>query len=214
MRRVQIAWVSGLAVSLALAVLSFAVIHRGNDTRDLPPVVYADGATLYPSDTLEDLVRHADAVLLVTAVTAKEETDPAPPARVAAGELWIYRVISFEVAETLWRRPDAAAPPLQFDAVWAGWVTHNGKRSKLVVDGSTWVEIGQNYLMPVTRDSTGRIVPDMPYAVFPVSSGIVTPAERQDTELAKLWAGRSVEAASADIEAAEPKVAVVGGGTN
>jgi hypothetical protein len=194
-------WLTLVGLALACGVAIYA-IQRQDSGQGVRPVVFADGATMYPSDTLEDVVRHADGALLVTAVAARESTDPAPPERVDAGELWIYRVITFKVDQILWRRSDASATPEQFDAVWSGWVTHDHQRSKLIVQGSPWVEVGKQYLMPVTRNAEGDIVPDLPEAVFPVTAGLVSPAERQDSALAKRWSSRSLDVVAGELDSA------------
>jgi hypothetical protein len=159
-------------------------------------IVYGEGLVAFPQDTASNVVSQADRVVLVTAEAATEIRDNAPSTQAAAGDGLINRNVTFRVDRTLWRPAGAKALTGRFSAVETGWVVHNFRRSRFVLRGSPWIQVGSQYVMPVAFEG-GAWQPLMPLAVFPYASEVVSPANTQDTPLAKRLSGTSLEEVAA-----------------
>ena len=154
-------------------------------------IVYGEGLVAFPQETASNVVSRADRVVLVTAAAATEIGDNAPSTQSAAGDGLINRKVTFRVDRTLWQRAGAKALTGRFNAVETGWVLNNFRRSRFVLRGSPWIQVGSQYVMPVAFDD-GAWQPLMPLAVFPYASGAVSPANTQDTPLAQRLSGKSL----------------------
>jgi hypothetical protein len=156
----------------------------------------------FPSDTASDVVSYADHVALVTAITETDAPSTAASTSSPGGEHVVMRTITFRVDRTLWSRPDAPTAPKHLTALWWGWLLRDGKRTPFIVHGAPAVFLGARYVMPIAYDGT-TFSAIQPFAVFRVGRNGITP-EEQDTPLARVLAGASLDGVSALFSAAEP----------
>jgi hypothetical protein len=169
--------------------------------------VFGDAVEKFPNDTASGVVSYADRVAVVTAISATEIPDNAPPARAAAGEGTINRRVTFRVDRTLWQRPGTKAAPATFESVWWGWALHDHVRSKFTGHGAPWVEVGSQYVMPLAYDE-GAFAPIQPFAVFAYRDSAVVASEGQDTPLAQQLSGASLTTVATVFATATPDPAV------
>lgn len=149
----------------------------------------ADTDAPFPDRTASDVVSYADHVVLVTAISERDAerdlaTTPSP-----RSEPTIPRRITFEIDQTLWSRPAAPPPPERLTAVWWGWLVRDGRRVPFVVNGTPWVVVGGQYVMPIAYD--GAVFTSIqPFAVFRFDEGAVV-LEEQATPLSREIANAS-----------------------
>jgi hypothetical protein len=191
--------------ALVAAVVLAVVVPSLRDTSSSsarPSVIYGDGLLAFALDTPSDVVSHADQVSLVTAVSSTDLNNPTPD-EAAAGEWLIMRNVTFRVDRTLWRRTGSPQLTGTTQAVEDGWAYKDSERTKFIMRGTTWIEVGSQYVMPLSF-TNGEWAPLGP-AVFPYVNGKSVPAVTQESPLAQAVAGRSLEQVAAIYAAAKPK---------
>ena len=181
--------------------------------RETPSVTYGEALLEFPQDTASDVVSYADLGAIVTAVS---QAPVAEDLNRESGETHpglVMRSVTFKVDRILWHRTGAPSLTGTFSTVQSGSVTRttndaNPVTSHFVIEGSTWVEVGQQYVMPLALN--GRSWgPIMPQAVFPWVNGALEPGPRQDSTLANDVRGRGVDDVSSVFDRAVPDPRVV-----
>jgi hypothetical protein len=143
MRRAR--WI--LAVLAAAAVA--AQLLGGNAPRAAgSPGCSPINESTFTAENLHDLRSFSDAMAIVTAV---DEEIPPPPSGPEGWAGLIGRVVTVEVEEVLWRRPNAPSPRRRFRFNDWGWVGELDNRVPIRVCGITRMEVGTRYLAPIAR---------------------------------------------------------------
>ena len=180
------------AVVLALLLGAHATrpsVDAGRPHGAAPVPEVAETDAPFPDRTPSDVVSYADHVVLVTAISEREVEREVQRTPSPSVEPTIPRRITFRVEQTLWSRPAAPPPPARLDPVWWGWLVKEGRRVPLVVQGTPWVVVGAQYVMPIAQDGAA-FTPIQPFAVFRFGDGAVA-LEEQDTLLARQLANAS-----------------------
>jgi hypothetical protein len=193
--------------ALVAAVVLAVVVPSLRDTSSSsarPSVIYGDGLLAFALDTPSDVVSHADQVSLVTAVSSIDLNNPTPE-EAAAGEWLIMRKVTFRIDRTLWRRTGSPQLTGTTQAVEDGWAYKDSERTKFIMRGTPWIEVGSQYVMPFSL-ANGEWAPLGP-AGFPYVNGRSVPAVTQETPLARLVSGRSLDEVATIYAAASRKSA-------
>jgi hypothetical protein len=150
-----------------------------------PKILRAEAQEKFPSETLSDVVSWSDQVSIVTAIGASEVPDSSPQSPGDDVRL-IGRDITYHIDQTIWHR--AGAPELTgtFTAGGGGgWETSSDHpKVRIALEGAPWVEVGEQYVMPLALDQ-GKWGPYSSSAVVPYVNGKVVPDPTQHTQLAE-----------------------------
>lgn len=151
---VKFVQVAGAATMLVIGLVGCASVGAQPQ-----PVRYMHaGATIVPSETVEDLVTYGDVAVVFTVV---EESEVAPTAaEVKRGEGTITRLVTArQDGKPVWTRPSRAkgapAPATEWEIADGGWLFHGDKRTRLELQGRPRLEVGEQYLAVRTFSSLG-----------------------------------------------------------
>lgn len=175
-----------LAAAAALISVGIVSACGAGDTR---AIIHADGASILPSDSLQDWATYGDAVVEWTP-TGELRVDPTSE-EVKNGEGTITRLVTVKTTQTLWTRPSAPKTlksPTSLTIANGGWTFHGEEEKPFVLESQPRLEIGQRYLAILSyADKTARAssTPKGPQwialAYFALTSGVVTaPTTEQD----------------------------------
>jgi hypothetical protein len=137
------------------AVCGLAVLAAGAGALHLLPgrAAGAPGCSpiaerTFTADTLHDLRSFSDAIAIVRAV---DEEIPPPPSGPEGWAGLIGRVVTVDVEQVLWRRPNAPEPRRRFRVGDWGWFGELDDKVPARVCGITRMELGTRYLAPIAR---------------------------------------------------------------
>jgi hypothetical protein len=136
-----------------LVVLAAAAVGAQLRGGDAPRAAGAPGCSpinesTFTADNLHDLRSFSDAMAIVTAV---EEEIPPPPSGPEGWAGVIGRVVTVEVEQVLWRRPNAPEPRRRFRFNDWGWFGELDDKVPARVCDITRMELGTRYLAPMAR---------------------------------------------------------------
>lgn len=181
----------GLMAVGAAVVVSGALADDDGGVPRAERTVFSHPMYVAPFDTADEVLGSADRVVVAT-VTDQDEIpeDGVPEARAEAGEGTVGRTISLRVDDVLWESEKAERLEDRFETRLVSWVRKNHERSRLVMSGSPWPEVGETYVLPLGTYQ-GEYAPLWP-ASFPVRDGVVVTAPGQETPLSEQLAGSTV----------------------
>lgn len=181
--------------ALACSLVAVGVISCSDGSSGSPgQVVNGSEDSAMPSTELTAWVNYGDAVVAVT-VVGEEEILPGEE-QLETGEGYVARTVTVDVEEVLWEHSEAPSTPDTFDFMAIGWTLHDGQKVDAHIGGSERLEVGERYVVAVTRragvvgtvgsgavlrvDADGRV--DAPNTDRDVAEGV----EPADIELAGL----------------------------
>jgi len=198
--------------SAALVLVALAAASCGGKRADerANHGVRAEGLGAIPYESLQDWVSYADAVV-VARVTGESEVPPTKE-EVDAGEGVIGRRVGVDVEQVVWRRdPPAPTAPdhLTFDT-W-GWA-FKGDARRPMGDGSTRLEVGHRYLMPIANTELDGWSPINPATVTPYEEDHIVPNARVALDSVSSLEGQSIDAIHGQLEQVAPYPEAVANG--
>ncbi|MFT4294017.1 MAG: hypothetical protein QM582_01230 [Micropruina sp.] len=137
-------------LACALATLTACVSPRPSRSPEpAPPSTAGIGQEVLPSATPIDWATYADH--LVTVTVESERRLPISEDEREAGEGSIARELTMTVTDVPWSRPGTStAAPKTLTWPELGWTFDREGERPLRMSGVPWVEVGRNYLIPVT----------------------------------------------------------------
>ena len=202
----------GIAGVLVVAVTGCVVPltdERGSANADGRPLCLGEPAgnfdPAWPQTTLTDWVSYTDQLSVVTVVSEKalspfEETDE-------NGGM-VGRSVTLAIERTLWRRDEAPSVNGTVSVITWGWIVDGDDRHRLRVGGGAWLEVGDRYVVPLTRSKSDDGFewgsgPDM--ATFPLDGATIVCGTVRETEFGgEDISGISVEELAARFAATKP----------
>lgn len=164
-------------------------------------VVVGSGDARYPYDTVSDWKSYADAVAVVTVESVKVMPLDAEDAKFGSGLQ--ERRITVSVDELLWKYPKAPSPGKSIQFVGLPYVVRDGKVLESRMGIAPWMNVGEQFLVPLLRPTGEDWIPINVEAAIAVEAGSVSAANNDSGPpfMARL-AGLSLDAASKAISAA------------
>jgi hypothetical protein len=190
----------------ALASTAIGVLACGSDPSIDSPVVFGEGTTLFPDETITDWVSYAENLSRVR-VLSEMPLDPNQSV-VVNMEGYVPRAVEIVVEDTVWVSPlRAEATPSALSLTTLGWIRKGSTMAAAVAPNAARLEPGGSYFIPFVRyhnEKWGPLTPHCPFAAVgsPVATADVE--KRGSNAVARELAGLSTDAIRARLEIAEP----------
>lgn len=189
-----------LATACAGAQESLLVGAPENSADPRTPVPHQED--IFVSATLSDWVSYSDR-LVVLRITAERDLPLDPEVR-RSGEGYQGRSVSAVIEEELWTAPNApSAPSGEFAFNTHGYIFAAGVRREAVVPGSIRLDVGEQYVIPLTRIGD-QIGPLTTHSIARLDSGRAVLAPEQRDPVVGSFAGREPSEIRGMAERAEP----------
>lgn len=177
--------------------------HSGDGTEGAS----AEGSARWPSERVRDWTGYADQFSLVT-VLEEKELPPQPGADPRVDDGYVGRQVTLRVDRTFWRRaqaPGYAEGGTTVPVKALGWLRQEG--GELVpfnVRGGPRIEVGQRYLIPLTRHDGGWS-PVGHGAILTLQGGTVSSeVEGEPSAGARALKGKTIEEAGRIVAETPP----------
>lgn len=181
-------WLKSLLILIAVVVVLAVVSLTGSNNRNANFSPEAEGADIFPSESLADWVSYAQQMSVITVVGEKRIE---PPTRVyETNEGYVGRTVTIRIDKTVWSadgiKPFADGTELSYTG-W-GWLYKRGEYRPFAAQ----LRMGERYLIPIVK---GRD------SYHPLTSGTRLPlvGERVDPDLksnnpaVKMTRGKTVD---------------------
>ncbi|YAL84608.1 hypothetical protein ACMYYO_07300 [Dermacoccaceae bacterium W4C1] len=159
------------ARELLCGATTLTLVFSLTSCSDEPKSTYAvvSGGHSFPSETLTDWVSYADQISVVTVTSDRALPSEGGPGESGDAEQYQGRAATFVVESTVWKDRDSPERRT-FEVPVFGWVRKDGARTPAVPDGGLRFEVGERFLLPISRDADGKVAFLSPSAAIPLTS--------------------------------------------